>query len=130
MTKRLCRRCLLEKPMEDFFSHKPSTWCKPCHRKYVMEWRAKNPGKIKAHKKVAWALKHGILNRPDVCSKCFKKTTVVAHHSDYRSPLKVEWVCDSCHIKIHRPFQQGTAKIEAAARRNGKLGGRPKGKKK
>lgn len=76
--------------------------CKKCRiRVLSLRWRSRNQGKRRAHQRVAWALKWGQLRRPDTCEWCDKQTIVVAHHPDYRSYLKVNWICDSCHRKHH-----------------------------
>ena len=77
-----------------------------------MEWRKLNPKKHAAHRAVQHALKVGTLKRPEQCEKCGDETYTIAHHPDYSKPLKVIWLCDACHIRLHRE--------------NGKLGGRPK----
>jgi len=68
----------------------------------VMEWKRKNPEKVAAHKIVAGALKGGIIKNPGECSVCGKKTTYLdAHHDDYDNPLKIRWLCISCHRQEH-----------------------------
>lgn len=48
------------------------------------------------------ALKNGSLFRPNVCSRCGSKTSNIdGHHLDYRFPLDVIWLCDSCHAATH-----------------------------
>jgi hypothetical protein len=33
--------------------------------------------------------------------KEFKKCNPIAHHSDYSKPLDIEWLCNSCHERLH-----------------------------
>jgi hypothetical protein len=65
------------------------------------KWRAiyrqKYPEKNSAHSKVGYALKTGVLIRPDHCSKCGLICKPEAHHPDYKKPLEVVWVCKPCH---------------------------------
>ena len=110
---RTCSKCGQRRIARQFYDES-SRPCRPCTRKAVLDWRAKNPEKVRAHKIVAGAMKKGILVRPSGCSKCFIACVPVAHHPNYSRPKLVIWVCDSCHGKIH------------AAKRNGKKGGRPK----
>jgi hypothetical protein len=74
--------------------------------KISLKWRAKNPEKYKCHQILNWALRNGIIRKPNKCSRCPKKITdkkyLHGHHEDYSSPLKVVWVCNQCHCNIHR----------------------------
>ncbi len=53
------------------------------------------------------ALRHGDIIRPDACEKCGKIQTHrgldAHHHNGYDEDhlLDVEWLCQSCHNKIH-----------------------------
>ncbi|MFA4834882.1 MAG: hypothetical protein WC749_02255 [Dehalococcoidia bacterium] len=62
-----------------------------------------------AHDRVAVAVKRGELIKPDTCSMCGEKKIIMAHHNDYSKPLDIIWVCQACHMKIHRgaPISQG-----------------------
>lgn len=60
----------------------------------------KTRDQIRAHKAVHYAVKVGILVRPERCSKCGRVARVQAHHSDYKKQLSVVWMCSSCH-KLH-----------------------------
>ena len=52
--------------------------------------------------KVKVALKKGVLKKPDKCENCQHVRDLIAHHFDYNRPLDVNWVCRSCHSKIHQ----------------------------
>lgn len=62
-----------------------------------------------AHHLVESALARGQLTRPDHCEKCKRKPPpfsngahgVQAHHDDYNHPLRVRWLCKSCHHNWH-----------------------------
>ena len=41
------------------------------------------------------------LTRPDHCLWCGLKCKPEGHHTDYRRPLRVEWICIACHKKEH-----------------------------
>ena len=117
-----CRRCFKEKEADNFYARIQnrdglSSYCRKCFRAMVMDWRRKYPGRRTAHNRVAKALKDGKLTKPTKCQICSRETYLLAHHKDYRKPLEVSWICDSCHLKMHR---------NQAVRKNGLKGGRPK----
>lgn len=66
-----------------------------------------NRDKHHARQAVARAVESGKLIKPKVCMGCAKRTTdLEAHHSDYKLPLLVVWVCPPCHGVIHpRPHK-------------------------
>lgn len=74
----------------------------PERRKKKLEYqkvmRAKHGGKYKARHKVSNALRDGRLVK-DVCVVC-KSKNVEAHHTDYRKPLQVMWVCRKHHMQL------------------------------
>ena len=97
----------IEQKEEDFYQRGLnkdglSSYCRACVRKNTLEWRANNPGKRRAHQMVATALRNKSIVRPALCEKCGIETTLLAHHSDYKKPLKIIWVCDACHYQIHK----------------------------
>ena len=98
---------------------------------YIKEWRKRNPEKIKGYKKkyydahreeqalyykkwyqengrkrvkVYW-LKKWIINKPLFCSFCKQNNKVDGHHPEYNEPLKVVWLCKSCHKKLHNKIK-------------------------
>jgi hypothetical protein len=64
-------------------------------KKYAREHRTGE--KAAAHLLVAIALQKGKLIKPDKCSRCDSQGKLLAHHTDYFKPLKVNWLCYSCH---------------------------------
>jgi len=52
------------------------------------------------------AIKRGIMIRPQTCEKCGKKTKIVGHHPDYKKPLDVIWLCNSCHRNLHNEINR------------------------
>lgn len=121
---RVCARCGIPKPPEAFYDGRNKSYCRVCLRAYTLEWRKRFPGRRRAHVLVARALKDGVLKRPNVCARCATATYTVAHHEDYRRPLKVVWLCDTCHGVRHVELGR------RLPRANGAKGGRPKGKAK
>lgn len=57
------------------------------------------------HRIVKRALETGIL-APEPCEVCGEKR-VLAHHDDYRFPLKVRWLCHKHHQAHHREHGEG-----------------------
>ncbi len=51
--------------------------------------------------KFYYATKLGLIERPNICSKCNKKGDIHGHHEDYHKPFEVIWLCQSCHFKRH-----------------------------
>ena len=59
----------------------------------------------RARQKIARLLKLGIIEKPSQCEKCGIKNNVRPHHPDYDKPLEVIWLCQSCHVKLHRSIK-------------------------
>lgn len=66
----------------------------------VKMWRAKNPEKWDAHKRVYAAMRNGTLKK-EPCFKC-GSTKSEAHHYDYSRPLRVTWLCKIHHRMADR----------------------------
>lgn len=50
------------------------------------------------------ALKKGVITRADRCEQCGGKTRgrdLDGHHESYYEPIKVEWLCRTCHRDRH-----------------------------
>ena len=67
---------------------------------YLKIWRKKDFNRGVAHSKVYRALQNKTLKKGK-CEKCGAKK-VVAHHDDYTKPLVVRWLCQPCHITLHK----------------------------
>ena len=52
--------------------------------------------------KVRNAVKSGKLYRPDECHLCGGTTQIEGHHEDYNKALDVLWLCNKCHIYLHK----------------------------
>ena len=77
----------------------------------VARWRAAVPAGPRAHKRVYDAVRAGRLERPDKCEGCGLEKRLHAHHDDYSKPLKVRWLCGSCHRLAHRALDSRTAPV-------------------
>lgn len=54
------------------------------------------------YNRVNRAIKKGIISKPHKCSICGEYKRIIGHHDNYNEPLKVIWVCQSCHTRIHK----------------------------
>lgn len=70
---------------------------KPLTRQQL--WRQAHPDRYRAHLAVETAKRRGLL-KPGPCTVC-GAARAEAHHPDYRSPLKVVWLCRRHHRLIH-----------------------------
>ena len=72
--------------------------------------RSRNPHKLKARYALRHAVQAGKINKPKCCQECGSKGVLDGHHDDYAKPLKVVWLCRSCHGKRHRiSYTEGMA---------------------
>lgn len=60
-----------------------------------------------AHQAVFRALKRGEIEKPDSCQLCGADSRLEAHHARYDEPLRVLWLCRSCHAKAHMIIRKG-----------------------
>jgi len=67
-------------------------------KEYAETMRKNNPGKYKARYAVSNAIRNGKMFK-EPCEVC-SETKVEAHHHDYRSPLKVMWLCRKHHMEV------------------------------
>lgn len=78
----------------------PKYRCANRDRSY--KWVLANPEKRKAIEELTEAIRIGQIVRPGECSTCGKGGRIHGHHEDYSKPLKVIWLCSSCHQRVHR----------------------------
>jgi hypothetical protein len=76
-------------------------------RAYSSRYRQRNPDKSsgtptkKAHRELKRAIRNGEIIKPSYCSNCGRTNCrIEGHHPDYDKPLKVVWLCVSCHKSI------------------------------
>ena len=48
---------------------------------------------------LAYHIKAGNIIKPDTCEECGQKKRIEGAHYNYDEPLKVRWLCRSCHVK-------------------------------
>ena len=81
-------------------------------RETARKYNDRNPEKKKAQQYVLWALRLGVISKPNQCEDCRKDKKLEGHHSDYSKYLEVIWLCKLCHAKRHtkdkicRPLHQ------------------------
>jgi len=124
VTEKRCATCKETKPASEFWRNPVlkdglMSSCKSCARKRqavsFWEWQRsemeRHPEKVMARRLVREALKSGKLVKPTHCENCAcgKELPLHAHHSDYDKPLKVTWLCQSCHVKLHIELRRGVA---------------------
>ena len=86
------------------------------------EWEKENaPEREVARGRLHTAMKSGKIIRPNKCSKCGKYCKPEGSHTDYSKPLKVEWLCKSCHLSkdIKRVFYEQRCRAALAAAKEG-----------
>lgn len=47
------------------------------------------------------AINRGDIVQPETCDKCSEEKPVVPHHPNYKDPLRIKWLCGSCHKRTH-----------------------------
>lgn len=67
----------------------------------VAAWMDSHPEAVKAYRIYRRARRCGFLTIPAQCSACGQTAKLDGHHEDYTKPLKVEWLCRSCHKTLH-----------------------------
>jgi ribosomal protein S27AE len=72
------------------------------HKTHGKENYRKNKLKIRARIELYYAVKKGIIQKPLDCSQCGHSGYIEAHHTDYKKPLDVIWLCKKCHNKTRR----------------------------
>lgn len=70
-------------------------------------WK-KYPDKQRARQKFLYAVRKGLLVRPEECEKCGETGRIQGHHPDYTKPFDVVWLCMMCHKAEHyQPINEG-----------------------
>jgi hypothetical protein len=71
------------------------------YMEYKKFWELNNKEKISIQGKLRRAIKKGIVIKSKFCKECGKETKLFGHHDNYSEPLKVIWLCSSCHGILH-----------------------------
>lgn len=117
LTEKRCGRCAETLPVDAFNKDRSranglQSFCRECqkgnytrgeNRQKALErsarYRAENPEKIRAQKKVWQEIKMGRMTR-GMCEQCGKQGTDAHHYRGYDKPLDVQWLCRSCHVNL------------------------------
>lgn len=127
----LCRVCLEEKPLSDFYAMKNMksghmSKCKECFKKEMHAARERNIEHYREYDRNRgsrmtnddlrkqralhphWTRAHNAVNKAVRSGKLIKKPCEVcgaffvhAHHPDYSKPLEVVWLCPLHHRQVH-----------------------------
>jgi len=72
------------------------------YQKVIKPWQEKNKEKVYAKDKLKYHIKKGTIQRLPYCQICGDfNNKISGHHFNYSKPLRVIWVCPSCHRQIH-----------------------------
>ena len=71
------------------------------HIESILEWKQEHPDRVKISRKLQYAVQTGEVIKPLFCERCGRKARLSGHHEDYSKPLKVIWLCSSCHKIRH-----------------------------
>ncbi len=82
-------------------AHKQTPTGKIMHNESRIRHCLKYPEKVKARRDTNNAIHNGIIRRSVFCEGCGLPAVTQAHHEDYNKPLKVDWLCNDCHSRIH-----------------------------
>lgn len=69
--------------------------------------------RAKARRRVADAVRKGLLVRPLKCECCDSIRHIEAHHSDYAKPLEIRWLARDCHRRLHGRNRLTSSQVEA-----------------
>ncbi len=102
-----------EKNIEYYREYDRNRYRKDGHRPREVPYHILNGDKNKTRRRTSRAIKSGELEKPDTCSMCgVSGVKIEAHHRDYSNPLDVDWVCKSCHWKIHKILNEMERVVE------------------
>jgi hypothetical protein len=104
--KNSTRREYMKKYLKNYSKTKN---CQRLHRKHSLIYREKHPEKCRAHSRVMYAIKSGLIRKPisyfcRASIDCTAKAHEYHHHLGYAKEhqLDVIPVCISCHKTIHK----------------------------
>lgn len=90
-------------------------WCSPAvfkerkeketarsQRKWAEGYRM-DPFKQSQREKLHYAVRRGLIAKPDQCQSCGAQSPIEAHHHNgYEDAFDVQWLCRTCHGAQHR----------------------------
>lgn len=97
----ICRACMRERSKKYRLTVKGrANVCKALRNS-----RRRHLDRACARVKLYYQIKIGKIIRPKECQLCKRITKIFAHHTDYKKPLKVKWLCLDCHCLEHKPIK-------------------------
>lgn len=72
-------------------------------REYSKLYRKRDVTKFKKWSRSTFerAIKYDIIQRPNKCERCMIECKPDGHHTNYKRPLDVQWLCKTCHAQAH-----------------------------
>lgn len=98
--KEVCRKYTLKNSKE--LSYKSRLWAKRNPDKVkqqVIKWRKRNKKKRNCQARAQYNIPIPLDIKCEICKESSKK--IERHHPDYDAPLKVIFLCSSCHRRLH-----------------------------
>lgn len=94
----ICGKC--EKVFYPISGHLKQKYCsRDCGQRRGRTKRTVTIPKARnAQRLVAYYIEKGKLIRPSNCEECGQEKRIEAAHYNYDEPLKVRWLCRSCHV--------------------------------
>lgn len=77
---------------------------KVAHARALKRSNTKLSQRYRARNALNNAVRDGKIVKPKACQKCRAPTPsrkLHGHHTDYRKPLVVRWICSACHHACH-----------------------------
>lgn len=102
MDSKRCTKCKEVKALSEFNRRQDRrsgfrSECKSCQYKSQHKDRKRTPEMYRAYNIFHYAKKIGRILAPMFCERCGQVKQLQAHHTDYSKPLKIEWLCQTCH---------------------------------
>lgn len=113
----------------DAYRYRNDPKVKKRHRKYQsteagklsmltsrQKWLHENQDKRAAHVLLGNAVRDGRVVKLDNCEMCgASDCRIHGHHDDYAFPLSVRWLCQKCHVAVHRADDERLTELDEAA---------------
>lgn len=95
---RSCEKCKNEFAVDHLYR-------RYCSRRCAYDSRARTKVSVStrearnAQRRLKYAVDTGKMKRPKKCENCGEEKKIEAAHHSYDEPLKVRWLCRSCHVR-------------------------------
>lgn len=110
--------CICGKEFGPVYALKQKYCSKLCHYKNapktVNHKHVRTKEAMSANRKLSYNILKGNIIRPNVCEDCgCDNKKIEGAHFNYKEPLKVRWLCRSCHVRWDKIEPNGGTKIVA-----------------